>query len=164
MRVVTGLLQPFGHGLGFPDWIDVTSPAAGAAASYTVTGDNYVRVLAARASITTDSNTANRIVSLDFVNARSVTYCRNAAAVVVTASTTNQAFEWQYGRGTSEWNTNTPVFAPIMLAPLAPGFTVKFSVDNVQVGDQLSGLKLWVEKFLTGPDGYSTGVNFTDQE
>lgn len=132
------------------DWIDPTSPAAGAALSVTVGGEAYMRVLAARLLITTDANAANRLVSLDYINARGVTYVRNAASVVVTANTTAQAFEWNYQRTLAEWNTNTPVFAPCLNTWLPPGFTVKFAVDAIQVGDQLSGLHLFVQRYPTG--------------
>jgi hypothetical protein len=36
---------------------------------------------------------------------------------------------------------------------------IRFTVAGIQVGDQLSGLSLWVEKFPTGPTGYPTGAN-----
>jgi hypothetical protein len=132
------------------DWIDLAQPAAGATQSYIVGGEAYLRVLTARASITTDSNVASRLISLDFINARTITYVRNAAAVLVPASTTSQAFEWSAQRATSEWNTSTPVFLPVFDCWLPPGFTVKFAVDSIQSGDQLSGLRLFVMRYPTG--------------
>ena len=67
--VTTGLLQPFGWGLGYPDWIDPASPAAGANFVHTVGGSHYERLIAATATVTTDANAANRFVSLDYMNA-----------------------------------------------------------------------------------------------
>lgn len=158
MSTTEGLVEPFGYGLAYPDWLDVASPAAGQTASVTVEGQWYVRLVAARLSITTDANVANRVVSLDYINARGTTYVQNAASVLVTASTTAQVFEWDRNRTVAEWNTGTPVWAPLLDEFLPPGFTIKFNVAAIQVGDQLSGIHLWVEKFPTGARGYPTGM------
>jgi hypothetical protein len=135
------------------DYAFPASPAAGAQLSVTVQGEWWVRVLHARATITTDANAANRLVTLDYVNARSQTIARNGAGVVVTASTTNQAFEWDFQRTVAEWAANTPVFAPLSPLFLDPASSIKFAVDNIQVGDQLASLSLVLEKFPTGPRG-----------
>lgn len=135
------------------DWIDVATPAAGAAASVTVDGAWYLRVLAARLLITTDSNAANRLISLDYINGRGITYVRNSGGVVIPASQSSQAFEWNYQRTVGEWATNTPFFFPCLDMWLPPGFSVKFAVDNIQVGDQISGLRLSVMKYPSGVEG-----------
>lgn len=158
MQVTTGLLAPYGWGLGFPDWEDPSAPAAGANFVHTVGGKHYERVLAVHALVSTDSNAANRFVSLDYINARGITYCRNAAGVVVTASTTNQAFEWNAGRTVSEWAANTPVLAPLLLSFLPPAFQVQITLDNIQVNDTITSVHLWLEKWPTGPRGEPTGM------
>jgi hypothetical protein len=158
VSVTEGLVQPFGYGLAYPDWLDVATPAAGATQSVTVDGAWSVRIVAARATLTTDANVANRLVTLDFVNARGVTYAANGASVVVTAGTSAQVFEWDRNRSVSEWNTNTPVWAPLLDEIIPPGFSVKFNVANIQVGDTLTSLRLWVEKFPTGARGYPRGM------
>lgn len=132
------------------DWIDPAQPSAGAAQSYIVGGEAYLRVLSARLSITTSSAVANRLVSLDYINARGITYVRNAAGVVITASQSNQAFEWNYQRTVSEWATNTPFFLPCLDAWLPPGFKVQFSVDAIDTADQISALHLFVMRAATG--------------
>lgn len=160
--VTAGLVESFGYGLAYPDWLDPASPAAGAALSVSVDGFWNLRVVAATCSITTDANVANRLVSLDFVNARGITYARNAASVLVTASTTGQVFWWALDRTVAEWNTGTPVFVPVLNAFLPPGFSVKFAVDSIQAGDQLSAVHLWVEKYPTGARGYPVGMIRSD--
>lgn len=157
-QVTEGLTEPFGYGLAYADWIEVPTPSAGATASVLVEGAWYVRVLAARATLTTDANVASRLLSLDYINARGITYARNGASVLVTASTTNQAFEWLLDRSVAEWNTGTPVWVPLLDAFLPPGFSIKFQVDAIQVTDTLTGLHLWVEKFPTGLRGYPQGA------
>lgn len=156
--VTVGLLQPFGYGLGYQDWVAVTQPAAGQSQTVTVTGENYARVLAARASLTTDANAANRLLTLDFINARGTTFVQNGASVLVTANTSGQVFEWDFDRTVSEWNTGTPVWAPVVDVFLPPGFSIKFNLASAQVGDQLSSLVLWLERFPTGARGYPQGM------
>lgn len=157
MSVTEGIVQPFGVGLAYADWLDVTTPAAGATASVTVGGENFVRVMAARLVITTDATVANRLVTLDYINARAVTYVQNGASVVVTASTTAQVFEWHRNRTVAEWNAGTPIWSPLLDELLPPGFVIKFNVASIQTTDQISGLRLWVERFPSGARGYPQG-------
>lgn len=152
-----GLLSPFAHGVGYQDVLFPASPAAGANLAVTVEGRNWLRVLGARLNVTTDANVANRFVSLDYVNARGQTIMRNAAGLVVTASTTNQRFEWTAQRTDAQWAANTPVLVPVYPLFLAPGSVVQFTLDSIQVGDQVSGAVLVVERFDTGSLGYGVG-------
>lgn len=134
----------------FVDKIDVASPAAGATASQLVPGQYGMRVLAARATLSTDANAANRLLSLDYIDANNVTRVRNCASVVWTANTSSQAFQWNAAWTVSEWNANTPVLMPVLGLLLPPGWTIKWQVDAIQVGDTLTGLSLVVEKVPTG--------------
>lgn len=156
--VTAGLVQPFGYGLAYQDWVPVATPAAGASQTVGVTGENYVRVLAARASLTTSAAVANRLLTMDFINGRGQTFVQNGASVLVTASTTGQVFEWDFDRTVSEWNTGTPVWAPVVDVFLPPGFSIKFNLAGADAADQLSGLLLWIERFPTGPRGYPQGA------
>ncbi len=116
-----------------------------------------------RCTIATDANVANRFVSLDYINARGTTYCRNAAGVVLTASTSGQVFEWNAGRTVAEWAAGTPVLAPLFMSFLQAAFQVQITIDNIQVGDTITGIHLWLEKWPTGPRGYPEGM-VTEQE
>lgn len=142
--------SPYRYDEGWVDYIDVTQPAAGANASYSIPGEYGVRVLAARATLTTDANAANRLLSLDFITPNSVTRVRNCAGVVWTANTSSQTFVWNQAWHVSEWATNTPVLMPVLGILLPPTWLVSFTVDNKQAGDQLSALSLVVEKVPTG--------------
>ena len=153
----SGLLQPFTLGDGYQDFIPIATPAAGANASFTVEARSWVRVLAARATLTTSATVANRFFSLDFINARSQTYCRNAAGLVIVASTTNQVFEWNLARTRAEWATGTPVLCPVLPCFLPPGTVVQFTVDTIQAADQIASVSLTVERFDTGSVGYAAG-------
>jgi hypothetical protein len=141
--------QELFSGRGLTDWFSVASPAAGANASFTVGGRNVqgLRVLAALATLATDSNVASRLLALDFIDARAVTRVRNAATLLVTASTSATVFQWDQAHAVSEWQTGTPVFAPLVDVILTPGWKVQLTVDSIQAGDQLSAVSFVVEAF-----------------
>lgn len=153
-----GLLLPYNYGRGNPEYVSVATPAAASNASFTVDGKFAIRVIAARLSITTDANAANREVTLDFIDARGVTRARNGGGTVVTANTTAALFDWNYQLGTATSVTNGSRFLPLAPLFLYPGFVVTFAVSNKQAADQISGLSLWIEQFPTGPRGYVLGV------
>lgn len=159
MKVTEGLVQPFGWGLAYPDWIDVASPSAGSNASVIVDGAWNARILAARATLTTDSNAANRVVTLDYLDARGNVRASSGSAAVVVASTTGQVINWLTGVGGGSSAANSPTWCSLLSIFLYPAMQVRFTVVGIQAGDQLSGLSLWVEKFPTGPTGYPTGAN-----
>jgi hypothetical protein len=154
----TGLLAPYGWGLGYPDWVDVPQPSAGANASVLVDGTNIVRVLAARARLTTSATVANRFVSLDYVDARSNVRASSGASVAVPASQTNVQHEWDYNRAAGSSGAGAQTSSPLLFTFLPPGFTIRFTVLNIDGTDQLSSLSLWVERFNTGPRGEPTGM------
>lgn len=157
-----GLVSPFGYGLAFPLWFALADPAAGALATYTVPGDYAVRLVAAHSELTTDANVANRVPTIDYLDAKGAVYLRNGAGLVVTASTTAQAFEWSSTRTVAEWAANTPVFAPIQPVILYPGWQIRFQVTNIQATDQLAAVRLMVECFPTGQEGYPVGAVASD--
>lgn len=156
-EVTFGIGQPFGQGLFYPDFISGAQPAAGANYALTVPGDYWLRVLGCLFTLATDSNAANRAVSLDFINGRAVTYLRNGFGATIAASTTQQV-QFQVGRGTTEVTTGTVLYVPLCDLILQSGSQVQITVGSIQVGDQLSGIQLAVEKFPTGSTGYPRGT------
>lgn len=128
------------------DFVDLPAPAAGALSQTLVVRDRALRVLAATATLTTDANAANRLVSLDYLKQGGATYVRNFAGLVVTANTTALRFVWNSAWHVSEWATNTPVIIPVLSMQVPPGIAIRFTVDNVQVGDTLTGLTLTVAR------------------
>jgi hypothetical protein len=141
--------QELFSGRGLTDWFSVASPAAGANASFTVGGRNVegLRVVAALATVATDANVASRLFSLDFIDARSVTRVRNAATVLLTASTSATVFQWDQAHTVSEWQTGTPVFVPLADVILTPGWTVQLTLDSKQATDAITAVSFVVESF-----------------
>lgn len=132
-------------------YFDVDQPEAGANAVFREGLAWCFRVVAATAQLDTDANVASRLLSLDYLKTGGATYLRNAAPVLVTASTTAQAFVWAKTRALSEWDTGTPVFVPVEPLWLTAGMTVQFTLDSKQAGDQLSALRLIVELHPADP-------------
>lgn len=161
LPVTAGLLEPFAAGLGYQDLIPLTAPGAGSNLSFPVEGRSWIRILGAIATITTDANVANRVPSLDYLTARGNVYFRNFPPLVVTAGTAATVFHWQSGLGQSQWAGNTPVKVDLRALFLPPGTIVRLTLDNIQAGDTITAPLLYVERFDTGPLGYSVG--FTPQ-
>ncbi len=147
--MTVGLTEPFTSERGFLDVLSPASPAAGSNYSFTVGGQSAdaLRVVACKATLTTDANVASRFFSLDYVGGRSGTAIRNAATVLVTASTVATVYQWDHAHAASEWQTGTPVFAPLADVILTPGWSVQLTIDNVQAGDTITAISFVVEKF-----------------
>jgi len=146
---VTAELLPSFVGAGDPfNLLTPADPAAGANYSFTVGGLNVhaARVLSVKATLATDGNAANRLFSVDYINARSQTVVRHAATTLITASTSATVFQWDPAHSVSEWNTGTPVFVPLNPFWLYAGWTVQLTVDSKQAGDQISSIAVYLEQ------------------
>jgi hypothetical protein len=134
----------------YVDYLDVTSPAAGLNASTVVPGQFGFRVLAALATLTTAAAVANRLVSLDVINANSVTRLRNPAPASIPANTTNQRYVWNAAYATGASITNGPMVVPVNDLLVPASWSIQITVDNVQAADQLASVSLIVLKVPTG--------------
>jgi hypothetical protein len=134
-------------GRGFLDVITPPDPAAGANITVALGGQRFAIVRSVIVTLTTDANVANRFLSVDYKWGTRFTLMRNAATVLVTASTTNQVFQFDNQHTVSEWNTGTMVFAPLSPIPLFAGVGVSLTVDSIQATDQLSSCKILIERF-----------------
>lgn len=138
------------YGEAYVDWIDVGQPNAGANAAFGVPGQFGVIVLAARARLTTSAAVANREVSIDVINANAVTRWRNPAPAVQAAGVSNQRYEWNSAWANALSVTNGPMIMPVLDVIVPPAWSIQFTVDLIDVADQLSQLSLTVLKLPTG--------------
>lgn len=141
------LEEPFGIGRLLPDHLIVAAPAAGAGAIFKLDSRWQWRFQSVRFSLATDANVANRFVSVDYCDPEGNVWIRNAAAVVVTAGTAAQEYSFDGGRAVSEWAANTPVLAPLNRTFVPGGWQLRVNVANVQVGDQLTAVDLYVVQY-----------------
>lgn len=159
-----GLIEPFGHGVGYQDFIPLPTPAAGANLAFIVESRNWIRLLAAMATITTDANVANRFVSLDFITPRGTTYCRNAGGFVEAATNNGVVYSWSEQRTDSAKVAGGSALLPLSSIFLPPGTTVQITVDAKQATDAITAASLTVERFDSGSLGYATGFVPDDAE
>jgi hypothetical protein len=142
--------DPYRYDEAYVDYVDLTSPAAGLNASVVVPGQYGLRVLAALATLTTDANVANRLVSIDVINANASTRLRNPVAATIPASQTNVKLLWNGAYHAAASITNGPQIAPVNDLLVPSGWSIQITVDNKQATDQLSLLSLVVLKVPTG--------------
>lgn len=142
--------DPYRYDESYVDYLDVAQPSAGANASRVVPGEFGFRVIAALATITTDANVANRLVSLDVINANASTRLRNPMPATIAAGQSNVKCIWSCAWANGISITNGPLIAPVHELLVPASWSIQFTVDNKQVGDQLASLSLVVVKVPTG--------------
>jgi hypothetical protein len=143
-------IEPFGQGRGFVDRDSPANPAAGAGLVYRLNSNWLFRPLSVRFAVTTDANVANRFVTLDYCDSEGNVYVRNAAGLVLTASTTAQVFDFNAQRTVAEWATNTDILAPLADMFLPGGWQIQVNLSNIQAGDQIASARLYFERWTTG--------------
>jgi hypothetical protein len=148
-----GLAQPYGFGLGFQSPITGVKPAAGANFSLAIDARWRWRIVTAVFTLVTDANAANRYVTLEYQDGSGVALVVDAAAVVVTANST-QRFAGSTARGVAEWAANTDVLFPLTPVFLDGGGALTINVANKQVTDQLSAIRFLVDRFPTDLENY----------
>lgn len=149
---------PFGYGRFFPDYLTGASPSAGSNFTLGLDSRWSWRFVQVRFLFTADANVANRYVHVDFTDPGGVAWVANGAGVVVTASTTNQEFQFQAHRTIAEWATGTPVLAPLADTFVIPGWQLRIVADNIQAGDTITGVRMYVEKFEVGATELEEGA------
>ena len=144
-----GLSESFTSERGFLDVLSPASPAAGANYSFTVGSQSVdgLRVVACLATLTTDANAANRFFALDYRSDRYGTVLRNGAPLVVTANTTARVYQWDRAHAQADLVAGSMVWCPLADVILTPGWAVRLTVDNIQVGDTITAISFVVEKF-----------------
>ena len=153
---IHGLTSAFSHGRAFSETLKGTSPAAGAGYSLTVSGAYAERFMACRFQLVTSATSANRIVTVDYVNPGAGIFASAGPTAIQTASLTNMYCGTQ-GFGASDWNTGTAAFFNLPNIILLPGFQLQINVAAIDTTDQLSAITFLRERFQTGREGFPLG-------
>lgn len=152
-----GLTRLVGHGHAFSQLVPVTTPAAGVGFTYTNSGRYWEVLDLAAFQLVTGSNAANRQVTLSVKNGLGIAIATLPSASVQTASLT-----WQYTWSTEFSNFNTvvglAVTSPLPYVFLQPSYSVSVAVGAVDAADQISNIQLYLQRFVTGSEGYLLGV------
>jgi hypothetical protein len=155
--VLHGLTSEFAHGRAFSEVVPIANPAVATGFTYTVGGNYWERLAAISFVLTSDGNAANRAVLLRIKDATGATLVAVPTAAVQVAT---KVYTYSY------WGDQVPATdtvglvnaQPIPRIFLQPGFQVVVSIGAVQVGDQVSAVRLYVERFDTGPEGLPIGM------
>lgn len=143
-------VEPYGHGRGYVDFLNPSNPAAGSGLVQKLDTTWLWRPLSIRFALATDANAANRFPTVDYTDPDGNVWVRNAAGLVLTANTPAQTFDFNAQRTVAEWAANTDVLAPLSDFFIPGGWQIRINVANVQAGDQISAIRLYVEKWVTG--------------
>jgi hypothetical protein len=125
-----------------PHISEPVNPAAGAGYTLQLDGRYWWRLHGATFTLGTDSNAANRLVTVQYGMADLNPLVIGEAALVVVASTTALRFVGSVDRGDSEWNSNTDVMFPLTNYPILGGRPFQIAIANAQAGDTLTAIKL----------------------
>lgn len=161
-EVTLGLTGVFSHGRGFSEPLAVDNPAAGAGFTITIGAAYWERLLALSFRVVSDGNAANRQVTLTVNGGDGVPLAIFPAASVQTATLT---YDYSFLPNVQTFNavTGLRVVSPAPVFFLQPAYTLVVSIGSVQVGDQVSRIRFYRERFQTGPGGYRQGT-VTDLE
>lgn len=152
-----GLTRQIGHGHAFTQNVAVPDPAAGAGFTYTNSHSYWELVDSLAFQIATTATSGSRAVTLTVADGAGV-----PLATVPTNDTTAASHTGIY-TFLSDFTgslgaTNGPFLSFMPRIFLQPTFTVTVAVGAVATGDQISKIRLEVERFVTGPSGYLLGV------
>lgn len=156
-----GLTKLLGHGHAFSEVVTVPSPAANAGFTYTV-GSQYWELLDSLSfRLVSDSNAANRQVLLTINDGDGIPLAAFPAASVQAASLT---YDYFFLANLSSFNAvvGTTVTSPLFAGFMQPTYTAVVTIAAKQAGDQVTRIRVGVERFVTGPQGYLLGVRDED--
>ena len=151
-----GLTRLLGHGRAFSEVVAVPNPAVDSGFTYTIS--QYWKVIdSVSFALATDSNAANRQVTLLVLDGSGAQLGAFPAASVQTASlTVHYSFLSNVSAflATVGGNSVSPVYEGL----LQPGFSVVVTIGAKQAGDQISAIRFNNQNFVTGDEGYLLGV------
>lgn len=152
-----GLTRLLGHGHAFSEVVAVPSPAVDSGFTYTQAGQQWAILDTIAFRLVSDSNAANRQVTLTIADGGGVALATLPAASVQVASKT---YDYTWSTNFTTFNTviANVITAPLPIIFLQPEYSVTVAIGAKQAGDQVSNIRLYAEQFVTGPQGYLLGV------
>lgn len=146
-----------GDGLGkggefFPDHVLVPQPAVGLGAVFPLDSRWWWRFRSVRLLLSTSAVVANRFVTVDITDAEGNAWVRNPAPAVQAAGVANQEYNFADRSFTLSGIAGQPMFSDLLKLWIPPGWQLRVNVANIDAGDQLAGIRLYVDKLLTRSD------------
>lgn len=138
-----GLLD---YGQLLPDHLVGANPAPGAAFSQPLDSRWWWRFRAVRFVLTTSAVVANRFVTVDFCDPEGTPWIRCPAPAVQAAGLV-QEYDFAKRNIPVSGLAGQPMFSDLDQTFVPPGWQLKINVGAIDVGDQLSAIRLYVGKF-----------------
>lgn len=160
-EVTLGLFAPIGHGRGFSELYAAPDPAANAGFTYTVEGGYWERLAALSFHLLTDSDTATRQVTLTFKDPSGA-----VLASISPASGQGATLAYDYTFlptiTASQAVLGLGLLSPLPHFLLQPQWTATVTIAGKHSGDQVSNIRVYRERYITGPGGF--GIGDTEDE
>lgn len=154
---VTGLVQPFewAHG-AFQEIVNGVQPAVATDFTLKIVGDYDTRPISAFVKLVTDATAANREVVCQYLDGDGGTILTHGAGTTVPASQTAfYAFSQHFT--TDIFTVDSSALCPLTPMFLEPGWSIKLHLVNAQAGDQLSAIRIGLERFETSAYTFPEG-------
>lgn len=132
-----------------PDHLLVPNPAVATGAVFKLDSRWWWRIRAARFLLATDVNVVARFVTVDYCDMDGTAWIRNPALAVQPASIAAQEYDFANRPFPVSGIAGVPQFPGLLDVLIPPGWQVQINVSNMQAADQLSAIKLYVDKLLT---------------
>lgn len=130
------------------DHLTPNAPAAGAPLVFPLDSRWWWQFRAVRFLLTTDANVANRLATVDITDPEGTPWVSSPSLVAVPASTVNQ--EYRFGQRSNGVSgiAGAPQFPDLSQEWSPGGWQLRLNVSGIQAGDTLTGIRLWVAKFV----------------
>lgn len=126
------------------------APAVGDGFTYTVPGTMDQEIVAVSFQLVTDDNAADRIAVFSFLDPDGNPYAPVGSAFTQAASLTTV---YTFAVGIQQFGADDAanIGVPIPAVKMLSGYGVQVSLDAVQVGDQISGVRLLLNQWPVRP-------------
>lgn len=162
-EVTLGLAGPFSHGRVISEISSVTSPAAGAGFSITVSPKYWERGLSLAFQLVTDATDISRFPILTVKDQEGVIVWATSPPGGPGQSATGQ-FTFAPDTAAAGLSANGYFIGLFPEFFLIPTWTVNITVANIASGDQISNIRWYRERFITGHGGYEIGTTFYESD
>ena len=152
-----GLTSEFAYGKAFSEVLSPATPAVATGFTATISSRYWERLQGVSFVLTSDSNAANRYVLLTVKDGSGAVLDAVPPAAVQVAS---KAYTYTYRPYAAAVN-DTNNLVNVQDCPrifLQPAFQIVVTIGAVQAGDQITNIRLYMERYDTSADGFYTGV------
>lgn len=134
----------------YPDHVLVPAPAVGSGLVFPLDSRWDVDLIAARFTLSTSAVVANRLVSVDVCDAEGTPWLRSFAPVVQAAGVAGREYDFELDATPADLSASGFVVGRLVKYRIPGGWQLRVNVAAIDVGDQLSTVRLLVVKHETG--------------